>query len=205
MPGTPRGNSGAPPSSTDRPRLLIDVDGVLNLDRDATDGWESHDVRGPRDDGRVYRLTVNPLHGEWLLELAAVFSLTWCSTWGRVANARISPLLHLPDDLDVVPLPATGSSGIDLGMSPKTPWVRRWASTNHISTLAWLDDDVDERVDQAALTREISHDERSVLAGTAPVMNALVVKVRESEGLTRRHVDRLLSWTVEAAWKSSPS
>lgn len=170
-----------------KPALLVDVDGVLNVPtRGVEIGWETHEVLGPGD-RRAFLLVTNSLHGEWLLELADLYELTWCTTWWTVANERVAPLLGLPP-LPAVPLP-TAFSDLPLPYSPKTPHVRRWAKGR---PLAWIDDDIDER-DGDALTIDWSGT-RSVLRGDPPVSAALTLHVDPGVGLTSGHVDRLRGW-----------
>lgn len=166
-----------------KPLLLIDVDGVINVQARGVDvAWRTHDVLGPRDD-RTYGLVMNPVYGEWLRDLADVFELVWATTWGPVVGERIAPLLGLPADLPLVPLPDPLLGEVDGELSPKTEHVRRWAQGR---ALAWLDDDVTSR-DTAWLTDPDAND-------SPPVAAALALPVDRSIGLTRQHVERLRAW-----------
>ena len=176
-----------------RPALLLDVDGMLNVPSRGPDlDWVPADVLGPLDD-RIYRLVVNPLHGEWLRSLSSLYDLVWCTTWWRVAGERIAPLLGLPRDLPAVPL-SQPMEDVELPYSRKTPFVRRWANGR---ALAWVDDDIDGR-DHAALTAA-DPAEDSGLAGTPPVSAALVLNADPGTGFTLAHVDHLVTWAQERA------
>jgi len=115
--------------------------------------------------------------------------LTWCTTWWRVANERIAPLVGLPTDLPAVRLPAAWSN-VPLDFSAKTPWVRRRANGR---AAAWVDDYIDER-DSAALTRAVAIDDRSHLGRTQPCVAALALNVDPDLGLTEHHIEMLRRW-----------
>ena len=176
----------------DLPRslLLIDVDGVLNVQpgplRPAAD-WQIHRVRDPR--GVEFPLHLNPEHGEWLTSLAAKYELTWCTPWGPVANERISPLLGLPHNMPVVPLPGTATD-VSLSHAAELPFVRRYASRREV---VWISNDIDDR-DIEALTRRLGPDDKSPLAGTKPCNAALALNTEPGVGLTQDHIERLKAW-----------
>lgn len=173
-----------------RPLLLIDVDGVLNVQpsprRPAAD-WQEHRVRGPR--GVDFTLHLNPEHGEWLTSLAAKYELTWCTTWGPIANGQISPLLGLPTDMPVVPL-SDAWTDVSLAQPAKTPIVRRYASGREV---VWIDAGIDDG-DAAALTRRLGPGDKSPLAGTKPCNAALALSADPDLGLTHCHIERLKKW-----------
>jgi len=171
-----------------KPWLLIDVDEVLNVWPHALrpDGdWQGHTVLNERD--VAYTLHLNPVHGEWLNGLADVYDLAWGTTWWRVANKRISPLLGLPTTLPSVPLPNPEMA--PWRISWKTPHVRRWANGR---ALAWIDDDITAS-DAEALTR-LDVDGDMWLGGTPPVPDALAVNIPLRIGLTWQHVVQLRDW-----------
>lgn len=138
-------------------------------------------------EGVVYTLHINPVHGEWLTGLSDLYELTWCTTWWRVANDRIAPLVGLPD-LPALELPDAWPN-VPRDISAKTPHVRRYAQGR---ALAWIDDDIDDR-DAEALTR-LKPDDRSPLAGTQRCVSALTLNVDPDVGLTEGHIERLRSW-----------
>lgn len=181
-----------------RPALLLDVDGVLNVfprsellalllgrdpDTEPTGRVEVHQVAA--EDGTVYTLRIRPEYGGWLRTLAVAYELVWATTWGATANTRISPLLGIPDDLEVVPMPDAWTTRHEVlleGVSRKVPWIREWATARGIETLAWVDDEIDVG-DGWALT-----------AGRSPVRAALPLPADPFRGLTSRHVDVLTAW-----------
>ena len=171
-----------------KPALLIDVDGVLNVQARAEEpGWETHQVLGPGN-RRSFNLVLNAQHGRWLLELAPFYDLTWATTWWTVANQRIAPLLGLPD-LPAVPLPtAFGPRTRDY--CPKTPHVRRWAKGR---SLAWIDDDIDHR-DAHALTKDWAGDRLEVMRHDPPLSAVLTIAIDPDQGLERAHIDQLHEW-----------
>lgn len=173
-----------------RPLLLINVDGVLNVHPNArrpVADWQAHSVAGAR--GTEYTVHLNPRHGEWLNGLSDQYHLVWCTTWGEAANSRIAPLLGLPTDLPVVPLPSSWTE-VPLNYAAETPHVRRWAKGRAVT---WLDDAIDDR-DADALTRRVDPDDQSPLAGSKPCIAAMTLNVDPDIGLTRAHIDRLRAW-----------
>src|SRR2546421_13053011 len=90
-------------SEPQRPLLLIDIDGVLNVYgvSSCPDGYAEH-LLFPEDDEPT-RLAA--AHGPWLRELAVEFDLVWASGWGFEAHARLGPILGV-DESPFVPMPA---------------------------------------------------------------------------------------------------
>jgi hypothetical protein len=97
-----------------RPVLYVDVDDVLNLCvHGRHDPWKcrchtawAHTwarIPGHTD---PLPLCLNPTHGPQLLQLAegGGADLTWCTSWGDLANEHIAPALGLPH-LPVCPYP----------------------------------------------------------------------------------------------------
>lgn len=174
----------------DKPALLIDVDGVLNVPgRAGEPGWETHLILGPGD-RRTFEVVINRSHGSDLLDLAEWFELTWATTWWTVANERLGPLLGLPP-LPAVPLPSAFRRTHNL-YSPKTPHVRRWAKGR---PLAWVDDDIGDD-DATALTRDWSAHRLEVMRSDPPVSAVLALAVDPNVGLTRDHLARLRRWAI---------
>lgn len=181
------------------PALLLDVDGVLNvlsrssllavlLDRDPGDVSSPERVSEHRvaaDDGTVYTLRLRPEYGGWLRALRDTYELVWATTWGRIANERISPLLGLPDDLDVVPMPDAWGAQHEAGpeVCRKVPWIREWADRRGVEVLAWIDDETEDG-DRHALTE-----------GTS-VRAALPLRADPFTGLDRDHLEALSAWAA---------
>ncbi|MEV7431843.1 hypothetical protein AB0N29_19685 [Nocardioides sp. NPDC092400] len=150
--------------------------------------WQVHQVLGPGD-RRTYELVLNPQHGQWLLDLAGLYDLTWATTWWTVANERIAPLLGLPP-LPAVPLPAAFGNRPD-HYSAKTPHVRRWARGR---ALAWIDDDIDER-DAIALTKDWTGHRLEVMRADPPLAAVLTIGIDPTQGLQPGHISQLRLWS----------
>lgn len=159
----------------DRPLVLLDVDGVLNLGlfmsskergrlRGAR-GWYSGRA-GDRHDPYASRIVLRRHWGPLLRSLQdAGAELAWATSWEGQANRYISPLLGLGQ------LPVAPASG---GRKAYTvvPWTegRPWA---------WLEDTEDELTVASALSAHRPH---------------LPVLVDRSTGLTEDHVQAVKDW-----------
>lgn len=182
---------------TERPLLMLDVDGVLNpwmmpkneLESGGFRRWQLPVNPGPEE--RTYAVWLNPLHGKWLGALDDVFELTWCTTWWRHAD-DIASRAGLPLDLPAVPLPHPPPPPVDPpGMAWKTKYVREYAQGRSV---AWLDDDFEPGGgDARALTRTDLPDGHP-LAGMPPVRSAMLLTCKPWVGLTRPHVYQLGEW-----------
>jgi hypothetical protein len=126
---------------SDRPLLLLDVDGVLNpfgMSRNALDksNYRKRDTQVA--DGRTFPVWLNREHGAWLLELAQAcdLELVWATTWEDEANTLIAPRLGLPE----LPVVHFNFKAAKFSASPdwKCQAVLDYAGTR---PLAWLDDD----------------------------------------------------------------
>ena len=128
---------------TEKPLLLLDVDGVLNPEPVSSgkrpEGYQTHRMRpGGWDHPRQkpLRVWLNPQHGVELLKLAEVYELVWCTTWEHEANEWIAPHLGLPE------LPV-----IEFGKSLARPDGRiHWKTARVIEYTAgrpfvWVDDE----------------------------------------------------------------
>jgi hypothetical protein len=157
------------PAQPGRPLLLLDVDGVLLVVRSS---WGEGD-----DDGLDLDVdlepTLHPEAAEWLAELAEAFELVWATTWEEMANRVIAPALGLPA------LPAIAFDMDRRVPTAKLPSVIAWVGDR---PCAWIDDD-------------LRHDADTWAAGRA--VPTLLVHVDMTEGMERRHVDRLLAFAAE--------
>jgi hypothetical protein len=153
----------------ERPVLLIDIDGVLNVFGVAgcPEGYSEFELFA--DDDEPARLCV--LHGEWLRELSSQFDLAWASGWGFDAHRVLGPILGLEEFLfvpmPVIPFPPAG----------KVPAIAAFVGER---STAWLDDVVTPEARAGACERP------------APT---LLIEVRN--GLERRHVDELMTWRAQ--------
>ena len=149
------------------PLLFLDVDGVLNPFPDTPAGFSEYDFF-PEDDEPVRLAAV---HRDWLHELASVYELVWATGWGEHANRMLSPFFGLPRH-PVVPLPRRFEP------SDKVPAIERVAGDR---SAAWVDDIVTADAREWAANRG------------APT---LLIEVDSATGLTRQHVDALISWAA---------
>lgn len=122
---------------TDKPLLLIDVDGPLNP-------WmQSHSKLRKEKKFNMYRLSgykvwLNRWHGEELNKLAELYELVWCTTWEHEANMLIGPRIGLPE------LPVIEFKG-NLPAIPPVPRLH-WKSAVILEytdnrPFVWLDDE----------------------------------------------------------------
>ncbi len=163
-------------AGTDKPVLLIDIDGVISLF-----GFES-DRRPPGDfhtvDGIAHYLSATA--GEHLRRLAEHFELVWCSGWEEKANAYLPRALSLAG-----PLPHLTFAGAPAASDRhwKLDAIERYAGPDR--PLAWIDDD--HAGCQAWADRR---------AGPTLLVTAL-----PATGITDELVDRLIAWaeTVRSA------
>lgn len=161
-------------AETDRPLVLIDVDGVLNPSLTAAerrrryhrDGWRNYRA----DVAMGFRLFLNPAHGPMLERLArdTGAELAWGSTWEDDANVHVAPRLGLP------PLPVAPVRGFGHKADGIVPWTRG-------RPFVWLDDEPDAAEVTARIAGEQPH---------------LVVHVDEHEGLTEQHAMIAKEWLL---------
>jgi HAD domain in Swiss Army Knife RNA repair proteins len=148
--------------------LLLDIDGVLNpFAADEVPAGYAEVCLFPGE-GPVL---VNPVHGEWVRELASVFDVVWASGWGRDANAYLAPLLRLPP-LGFVPMP----------VPPFVPEAKTAVVADFVADrpVVWIDDEVTDLARSwAAARREAT----------------LLVAVDPAVGLTRGQVEHALRWS----------
>ncbi|MEV7561232.1 hypothetical protein [Streptomyces sp. NPDC089795] len=172
---------------TDRPLLLLDVDGPLNPFRSALAGlrgyrshrmwpdvWLSYRDPESRKARRGARVRLHPSHGARLLALP--FELTWATAWTHQANTMISPHIGLPGDLTVVEWPELFADDPD-GLSWKTRHLRDWAAGR---PFAWVDDMITPR-------------DRAWVAEHHPAP-ALLLRIHPRHGLRDRDFTALTRW-----------
>lgn len=159
------------PDLKNRPILLVDVDGVISLF-----GFEP----GERPPGRFAVVDGLPHYlsehaGLLLARLADTFECVWCTGWEDRAPEHLPHLFGW--DLPTFPhLRFDGSPGGD---------GRHWklaAIDAHVGSaraVAWIDDDLDARVDVWAEARP------------GPT---LLVRTEPGVGLTDTHAERLEAW-----------
>jgi hypothetical protein len=122
---------------SEKPLLLIDVDGPLNP-------WAASGRTNQRNGYRRWRIDAYVVylkrsHGQALLDLADVFDLVWCTTWEHQANTDIGPKIGLPK------LPVIEFSGL---LPDKPPWPGLHWKTAAIKAytdsrpFVWIDDEM---------------------------------------------------------------
>jgi hypothetical protein len=158
---------------TDKPLLLVDVDGVISLfgfDRETAPpgAWEIVD-------GIAHYLSASA--GEHLRELSESFELVWCTGWEEKANEYLPHALALP-----APFPYL-SFDREVGRS-NTHWkldaIDAYAGPHQ--PLAWIDDALAPECFQWAADRP------------GPT---LLVPTEPATGITAAHVAELLGWSGE--------
>jgi hypothetical protein len=123
---------------TEKPLLLIDVDGPLNPYAN------SHNQLRKGKVFHQYKLLgfkvwLSQWHGEELMKLADLYELAWCTTWEHDANSLIGPRIGLPK-LPVIEFPSSPSKP-DARLYFKTAYVSAYAAGR---PFAWVDDEVSQ-------------------------------------------------------------
>lgn len=121
---------------SDRPYLLLDVDGPLNPYRAKTipPGYELHEIR---EGDKTWKLLLNQQHGIELNALATTYELAWATTWEHGANRLIAPRLGLPE-LPVILWPSDARTTTSRN-SWKAHCIAQWVGDREF---AWVDDEV---------------------------------------------------------------
>jgi hypothetical protein len=157
----------------DRPLILVDVDGVLNVIATSKErrrlcfheGWQQRRVELGVG---TFRLFFNPASGPLLSRLARETGaeLAWGTTWEEYANLVVGPLLGLPR------LPVAPVADFPHKANGIVPWTAG-------RPFVWFDDEPDAAEVTAPLAGEQPH---------------LVVRVDEGEGLTEKHAATARDW-----------
>ncbi|MER5810590.1 hypothetical protein ABT143_20765 [Streptomyces sp. NPDC002033] len=177
---------------TERPLLLLDVDGPLNPFRDpfaGLRGYTSHRMRPDvwlsyrdpesRRARRGIRVRLHPAHGARLLALP--FELAWATAWTHQANTLIAPHIGLPPDLPVIDWPELFARDPD-GLFWKTRPLLDWAAGR---PFAWVDD-------------MITPADRAWVAAHHP-SPALLLRIHPRLGLRERDFRALAGWAAEVS------
>lgn len=166
---------------TDRPLLLLDVDGVFNVINDSQN-TKRYDIFMAMD---LYKIRLAKVLAGYMEELVEHFIPVWCTTWDEDANEYFAERLRMPY-LPVIPTREARSSELTHAeLDPianvhwKTPAIVKYIKTR---PYAWVDDELGQGDQDYAAMR------------TALVAPTLMMKTREREGLLRHHVDKLITW-----------
>ncbi|WP_405781665.1 hypothetical protein [Streptomyces sp. NBC_00859] len=173
---------------TERPLLLIDVDGPLNpytarfaglrgytAHRFHPANWLARQTPGSRAHRRGLRVRLHPGHGTRLTALP--FELAWATTWMHQANEMIAPAIGLSGTLPVIEWPELFAKDPD-GLYWKTRPLLEWAAGR---AFAWVDDLITD-LDTAHVTAH--HD--------AP---SLLLRIDPRQGLRERDFNALTDWS----------
>jgi hypothetical protein len=167
-----------------RPLLLLDVDGVLN----AINNSQNHKLYNIRTvetpGGFSVKIRMRHELTDWIFELTEYYVPVWCTMWGHDANLLLAPLLELPD-LPVIECSYSRKGfGRPDGCHDKVTSIEKEVSDR---AFAWLDDEITSKDLDWACVR------------TKKVSPTKFMKITETFGLQRFHVDRLMKWAEEIA------
>ncbi len=177
----PRETGSARPAEKEHhltPRLLLDVDGVVNaVTRQPGSFWSEWRTAKatPGNGDRGFTITWAPAVAEFLRTLLdRGVEIVWLTTWGRWANEAISPLLDLPKDLKVAgePMDYAGEGWWKLPLAQHL-----WSKDQR--PFIWIDDDL-------AYTREAKR-----WLATLPMTEFLAICPSSAEGIHPRHIERI--------------
>jgi HAD domain in Swiss Army Knife RNA repair proteins len=160
-----------PPQSSEKPLLLVDIDGVISLFGFASDRRPAG--RWVNVDGTLHFLSATA--GEHLLSLARDYELVWCSGWEDRANDHLPYALGLPSALPFLTFDRSMGGPIS-----RAHW-KLAAIDAHAGdrALAWVDDAFNDACHAWAHRR------------AAPT---LLVPTDPATGLTEAHVAELTRW-----------
>lgn len=161
---------------SEKPLLLIDVDGPLNPWA-KSNSQSRKDKRFTRHKLLGFTVWLSEWHGEELMKLTDVYDLVWATTWEHDANALIAPRVGVPE-LPVIEFAR------DLPSVPPVPGLH-WKVAAILKYCAgrpfvWVDDEVGA-VD-------------GVYAGQHHGAPFLMLRIDPTTGLTEEHFDSLREW-----------
>jgi hypothetical protein len=158
-------------SSSQRPLLFVDVDGVISVFGFAAD---IERLPGPLHWIDGVQHCIPPAVGDRLARLAERYELVWATGWEEKANEYLPHLLGLP----VRELPCLGFDGRAVFGTAhwKLDAIDEYAGDR---PAAWIDDSLDEGCYEWARSRR------------APT---LLIETDSAVGITDDHVEQLLGW-----------
>lgn len=171
----------------DKPLLLLDVDGVINVFNGSQRGYIMH--RATVGHG-TFPLKIRTEMSVWLEKLSEHFHLVWCTMWNDEANTHIGPVVGLP----VLPyVPVYGRyRGAVYAESDRLLHPKVHAIKEHVPgrAFAWVDDEISRRDLLWAENRSKAF---------APTH---LEKTDERQGLIDHQVKRLVTWAMSLKEKS---
>lgn len=167
--------------SEDKPLLLLDVDGVLNVFPEAATRDRYYETSLASTTQGNFRVTRHKRAREWIDRLAEHFHLVWCTMWDDEANEHIFGPIGVPP---VPYIPVWENSRMrnwsaKAGTHHKVPQINDYAQSR---PLAWIDDELTVPDYTWAQARSRT---------TAPTKLECPTQER---GMVERHVQRLVAW-----------
>jgi HAD domain in Swiss Army Knife RNA repair proteins len=162
-------------SSSQKPLLFVDVDGVISLF-----GYVARleQLPGPLHWIDGVQHCIPPAMGPRLVRLASAYELVWATGWEEKANEYLPHILGLPfRDLPTLTFDGRAVFGT---AHWKLDAIERYAADR---PAAWVDDSLDEECVHWARTR----------GSRAPT---LLVETDPATGLTDDRVDELMQWAA---------
>lgn len=170
---------------SDKPLLLLDVDGPLNpYAAKATRRPEGYETHRYDWSGLNLRVWLNPEHGAKLLDLG--YELVWATMWENEANSFIGPKIGLPElpfiDFRNNGRVIVGGSNVYLGeLYVKTPRISYVMKKYHYGRpFIWVDDEATPQDEQ--FLRETTDSEVKVFT------------IDPKIGLTNEDFDEMKAW-----------
>jgi hypothetical protein len=169
-------------ASTERPILLVDVDGVILpfgrplSDEVAFDGIviDEHEHRVARDVRDLFA------------RLEAVFECVWATAWEEKAPPAIAPIVGTGSSWPVITFPL-----VEGFRTWKLPGVQSWCERHAGDRpVVWVEDELD--VDAIAWAKRRGN-------------NTLLLPTDPTVGLTAEHVEAALSWATATVQEVGPS
>jgi hypothetical protein len=162
-------------SSSQKPLLFVDVDGVVSVFGFAP---SIERLPGPLHWIDGVQHCIPPAVGDRLARLAERYELVWATGWEEKANEYLPHLLRLP----VRELPCLSFDGRAVFGTAhwKLDAIDEYAGDR---PAAWIDDSLDEECREWARARR------------APT---LLIETDSAVGITDDHVERLLDWAAQS-------